>query len=271
MERRCNDGELWVTNNINPDDKNKKETTSPIAALPPLYWKHDVAPIDSRSDRISVLMGILSFLNGRWVLRDGNASVECVAVDGDCHQFRERCVFASKFNVHRECFTVGDPAEQQQRVYISIEEFHAASLPLAKPDVVDEISSSSTTESVRFLALNKSLPQMIYSSDTAIRHVFGYLIVASLHGQSTSLEADRCDRKRRKKDEHSDLMRQQQQQHQLQTTSQSTEGGSANCILLVSHDHPTLSYPALMEGRVYEIRLDRRKLLSNPYLFFRLI
>ncbi|XP_046457393.1 uncharacterized protein LOC124204384 isoform X3 [Daphnia pulex] len=254
VERRCNDRELWVTTTGpgGPDVKNKIPENNPKTASP-LYWKHDVAPIDSRSDRLSILLGILSFLNGRWELRDGHASVEVVAVDRDCHQFRDRCVFASKFSVHRECFTVEeDRHHQQQRVYVSIEEFHAASLPLAKPDVVDETNPS--TESVRFLALNKSLPQMVYSSDTAIRHVFGFLIVASLHGQS---EADRLgdDPKRRKKDES------------VVESSQwpsSAEGGPANCILLVSQDHPTLSYPALVEGRVYEIRLARRKLLSNP-------
>lgn len=255
MERRCDDRELWVTSS-GPDVKSNPENNIKTASTAPLYWKHDVAPIDSRSDRVSILLGILSFLNGRWELRDGNASVECVAVDRDCHQFRDRCVFASKFAVHRERFTVGESeGERRQRVYISIEEFHAASLPLARPDAVDETNHS--TESVRFLALNKSMPQMVYSSDTAIRHVFGYLIVASLHGQS---ESDRLgDHKRRKKDERSDVTRQPEP-----SQSSSAEGGPANCILLVSHDHPTLSYPALVEGRVYEIRLARRKLLSNP-------
>lgn len=191
-------------------------------------------------------MGVLSFLNGRWELRDQSGSVECIAVDRDCQQFRDRCIFTSKFDVHRESFTVGDSTST--KTYISIEEFHAASLPLAKPDV--DIDETSSVDGVRFLALNKSLPQRVYSSATAIRHVFGYLIVASLHGQSQqTIEVDR-PAKRAKKEAPSDM--------------QTDEEGPANCILLVGHDHPTLSYPTLVEGRVYEIRLTRRELLSNP-------
>lgn len=226
------------------NDEAKNEKTLPF------YWKHDVALIDSRSDRIALLMGVLSFVNGRWELRDRTATVECAAVDRDCQQFRDRCVFASKFAIHRECFTVGDVTHA--KIYISIDEFHAASLPLAKVDVdIDEISS---VDGVRFLALSKSIPQMIYCSDTAIRHVFGYLIVASLHGQSQPVESNRHG-KRPRKDHHSN------------STPEADSQGPANCILLVSHDHP-LSYPALTEGRVYEIRLSRRKLLSNPYFAY---
>lgn len=240
IETRCNLCDLWVSN-VNVEAENEKTPTLPF------YWKHDVALIDSRSDRISLLMGVLSFLNGRWELRDRTASVECVAVERDCQQFRDRCVFTSKFAVHRECFTVGDSTHA--RIYVSIDEFHAASLPLAKADVdIDEISS---VNGVRFLALSKSIPQMVYSSDTAIRHVFGYLVVASLHCQSQLVEASPPS-KRPRKNQHSDLM------------SETDSEGPANCILLVSHDHPTLSYAALVEGRVYEIRLAKRKLLSKP-------
>lgn len=211
-----------------------------------------MAPIDSRSDRICVLMGVLSFLNGRWELRDRSGSVECIAVDRDCQQFRDRCVFASKFAVHRESFdALDDDSKQQehhQRVYVSIDEFHAASLPLAKPDV--DVDETSSVDGVRFLVLNKSLPQLVFCSTVSVRHIFGYLVAASLHGQS-QIDGDR-PAKRPKKDRAATY------------TQTADDEGPANCILFFHHDHPTLSYPALVEGRVYEIRLARRELLANP-------
>lgn len=259
IEERCDQRDLWAT---------KANATEPIepkgGAQKPLvhYWDHDVAPIDSRSDRICLLMGVLSFLNGRWELRDRTGSVECVAVDRDCQQFCDRCVFATKFTVHRESFTVGDSTHR--RVYVGIDEFHAASLPLAKSDV--DVEESSSVDGVRFLALSKSMPQMTHLTNTAIRHIFGYLVVASFHGQSP---AEDPPTKRSKKEilgQHCGRLQhhhQQQQQH-LGDRTEIDEERLANCILFVDHDHPTLSYPALVEGRVYEIRLPRRKLLSNP-------
>ena len=238
IETRCNQRDLWLPNS---DSKNEKKSTSNF------YWEHDVALIDSRSDRICVLMGVLSFLNGRWELRDRSGSVECVAVDRDCQQFRDRCVFASKFAVHRESFTiVGDSTEQHQRVYVSIDEFHAASLPLAKPDV--NIDQTSSVDGVRFLALNKSMPQLVFCSTVSVRHVFGYLVVASLHGQW--IDGDLPPNKRPRKDGLG--------------YTQSDDEGPAKCILFFHHDHPTMSYPALVEGRVYEIRLAKRELLASP-------
>lgn len=248
IETRCNERNLWIGKN-NVETENEAANENGRKAVPH-YWDHDVATIDSRSDRICLLMGVLSFLNGRWELRDQSGSVECVAVDRDCQQFRDRCIFTSKFAVHRESFLVGDSSSTklERKIYISIEEFHAASLPLAKLDV--DIDETSSVDGVRFLALNKSLPQMVYSSTPATRHVFGYLIVASLHGQSQwTMELDRPS-KRAKKERRSDM--------------QTDEEGPANCILLVDQDHPTLSYPTLVEGRVYEIRLTRRELLANP-------
>lgn len=203
-------------------------------------------------------MGVLSFLNGRWILQDESGRLECVAVDRDCQQFRDRCIFTTKFAVHRESFTVDDSSraeaaastKPEQKIYISIDEFHAASLPLVSQADAD-IEETSSVEMVRFLALNKSMPMKILTSTVAIRHVFGYLIVASLHGQSRAVDSDQPPMaKRAKTDRRSDM--------------QTDEDGPANCILLVDHNHSTLSYPTLVEGRVYEIRLSRKKLLSNP-------
>lgn len=238
----------------NADTKESDGNVAGSKIRTPHYWDHDMAFIDSRSDRICLLMGVLSFSNGRWLLRDGGDSVECLAVDRDCQQFRDRLVFTSKFAVHRESFTIDSSATSglhQKKVYISIDQFQGASLPLTPPpDLVgDGLECSSTERSVRFLALNKSTPQLVYSSTDAIRHVFGFLIVASLHGQSC--ETDR-PAKRIKITNHrrSDI--------DEETT------GPANCILLVSQCHTTLSYPTLVEGRVYEVRLARKELFSNP-------
>ena len=127
----------------------------------------------------------------------------------------------------------------------------AASLPLSHPEgALNETDDQ--VEGLRFLVLNKSMPQFAYITMPAIRHMFGYLVFALLH--TNRKEEDQPNRKRPKKD-HPIV---------IESSGSGEETGPSKCLLFFQHDHPCISYPDLVEGRVYHIRLSRQKLMSNP-------
>lgn len=254
MERRCSSRNLWT------------QVGSPAAVTGTgtagnRYWEHEVAIIESRSDLISLLVGLLSFRRGRWELLDNAGSVEVVASEGDCLQFRDRVVFATSFSVHREAFTPADcgGSSTYQRVYLGIDDFQPATMPLARPEQEkrEESCPDEGEGSVRFLALDKSMPLSLYVNQPAIRRIFGYLVLASLHsdvpeGSGTKLTKRHCSWTGSRSSSS-------------QAERANNPEGPAKCLLFFAHDHPSLGYPELIEGRVYVIRLSRRKLLTNPY------
>ena len=255
MERRC-DGRSWW-----------RSTTIPAttASAGPRYWEHEVAVVESRSDLICLLVGVLCFRQGRWELRDARGSVELVASDGDCLQFRDRLVFSTSFCVHRETFTLsgGDATSVTttfRRVYLTIEDFQPASMPLIRPEETTWPSRPMDADCqgvVRFLALNKSMPMSVYISQPAIRRAFGYLVLASIHSGAELPPGEE------------DAMAPKPAKRRYVVCSQTEKAGDpegpAKCVFFFDHDHPGLGSPELIEGRVYVIRLPRWKLLTNPY------
>lgn len=211
------------------------------------FWEYDVALIDSRSDLINLLIGVLSFLNGRWVLRDQNHSVECIAVGDDYEQYQDRLIFTSKFAIHRETFTVLESKSTKlyQKIYISIEEYQVASSALLQS--YTNIGGKKPTDCVSFFVLYKSCSQVFYSGTSGFEPVFGFLIVASLQ----KMKEEDIPAKRTKFDHHLDTV---------------DFVGDTDIALLLDHNHQTLKYPDVQEGDVYEISMTREELLKNRLL-----
>lgn len=126
-------------------------------------------------------------------------------------------------------------------------------MPLSRPDGVMEETNEQVDEGVRFLVLNKSMPQSVYLSLPAIRHVFGYLVFASLHVRGQEEEAEGGPAHKRLK------------MGRVSAASRPEEDLPAKCLFFFHDDHPGLTYPEVVEGKVYLIRVARRKLFSNPY------
>ena len=258
IQELCKQRSLWQRNNNDQKPEGSVGTNEKNSQFPPHYWEHEVAVIESCPERICLLMGILSFVNGVWELRDKKGSIECAAPERDCHQYRDRCVFATKWVVHRETFGTDDQ-ELVDKVYISIDSFHAASLPTNDDSVsmTPFRDNPSQRNSVRFLVLDKSMPQLIYFSLPATRHVFGYLVVASLYSHSIDNDIATADQpltKRRKHEAFSSSA----------PPTQDEDGGPTQCILCFDQNHKSFSYPEVMEGRVYQMELDRKLLLKLP-------
>ena len=252
MKVRCE--RLWESTN----DKLAEDNGANQKSQQPHYWEHEVAVVESCPERICLLMGILSFVNGVWELRNLQGSIVCAAADRDCHQYRDRCVFATKWTVHRETFTDADK-NQFKKVYISIDSFHAACLPTNDDGSISSITRNpsqrevGSSNSVRFLVLGKSMPQLIYSSLPSTRYIFGYLAVVSLYAQSTRHQPLA---KRRKSDVFTSSAR--------SATQEQADGGPTRCIFCFDQNHKSLTYPELMEGRVYQMELDSSQLMKHP-------
>lgn len=250
IEAKCDQLKLWSSSNFktaareSPYKKLQTNTTSNQT-----YWKHDTATVDSTSPPLLVLFGVLTFQNGLWQLKDNSDSICCILADRMHHQFKDRCVFATKFNVHREIFSTTSGEELEKQIYLSINELHAASLPLSEPKISSD--QQATKETVRFLLLSKSMTLTIFSNQTVKRHLFGFLITAAVFDFSQPDDSERPGNPKKRKFDGE--------------TGSTEKLMPTNCVLAFSHQHSCAGFSSLNEGRVYEIFISKRELLKQRY------
>ena len=242
IESRCNQLDLWKTCRSESDRCNNSMIKS-------RYWQHDVANVNSQGDQISIplLIGVLSFQNGHWEMRDKSGSIECVGPNLDYNQYGNELIFATKFVVHREIFNV-EPMPQH-RIYVSLDEIHRTWLMESEASPVSPlVATCNLDQCVNFLVLNKSMSQRISLKYPETCHVFGFLLLVSLLRPTCSTIQDGT--------KHS-IGQFRKNAGEMDSPEQAPE----SCILLF--DHSTVSYPCLIEGRVYQLHLPCEKLLSN--------
>lgn len=242
IESRCNQLDLWKTCRSGSDRCGNSMTKS-------YYWQHDVANIDSQGDQISIplLIGVLSFRNGHWEIRDKSGSIQCAGPNLDYDQYQNELVFTTKFVVNREIFNV-EPIPLH-KIYVSFNEIHKTRLMETETARVSSLNvTSGLNQYVNFLVLNKSLSQRISLKHPETCHVFGFLLLVSLLRSAPPITQD----------ETKDSVRQFSKNRDEMDLS---EHGPESCILLI--DHSTVSYPCLIEGHVYQLHLPSEKLLNN--------
>lgn len=164
------------------------------------------------------------------------------------HQFRDRCVFATAFHVHRETFLVEGSGKPEKRIYLSIDELHPASLPVSEPKVSPEAQPA--RESIRFLALSKSMPLMIFSNNAAKLKIFGFLVTATLYGASHPSCPESPWQPKKK-------------MRTVRETGANDEPLPSNCVFAFSHQQCCVDFSALNEGKVYEICLSKQELFKQ--------
>ena len=242
IESRCNQLDLWKTCRSGSDRCSNSMTKLH-------YWQHDVANIDSQGDHISIplLIGVLSFQNGHWEIRDKSGSIECIGPNLDHNQYQNELIFTTKFVVHREVFNV--EAMPRQRIYVSLDEIHKTWLGESEAALVPPLDVTwNLDQHVNFLVLNKSLSQRISLKYPESCHVYGFLLLVSLLRSAPPATQDGTKHSVRQFRKNTDEM-------------ESSEQGPESCILLI--DHSTVSYPYLIEGQVYQLHLSTEQLLAN--------
>lgn len=216
----CTDLKLWQSTN-SLKDQEQSNVTDQVR-----YWLNETAFVASSARQVMLLIGLLSFANGYWRLTDRVGFIECIITGRQSdlhHHFQGRIIFADKFVVHRETFTLD--SVRYERTYLSLDaaDIRIASSPLTKL----AISSRDVDKSfVQFLLLNKSMFQMNYIVVPSKRHAFSYLLNVSLL-----------------------------QTHPI--------GAIDSAIFFCEGQTLLASYPSLVEGNVYQLHIQTSDILKE--------
>ena len=244
-ESRCTALDLWEVNNVSPEYKEKVSDEDKI-----VYWQHEVASLASNVENITVLIGILTFSDGQWWLRDSRNRIQCVAADHGrtLNEWQDRLVFIIRFTVHRETFTVDGNVLKKIYVAWNVEDMQATDFVL--PPTVGAIEDCRVVDrnQIQFLLLNKSLPQMIRRTNPR-GQTFGYLLSVSL------LQPAPEESTGREKVKGSGATGE---------PSESIQPSPLCCLLFLKGSEFDWLYPKLIEGNVYQLNQSRVDLLARP-------